>query len=334
MTAGYAATAPGHAAGIDKIAQMPDAAMRCPRCRVGLRAMGCPSCGFRIRMREGIFDALLPERALRYRILAPGEPGDRPGESPADGDEYGAGYGDEAEPHPSPAPGGLAAAERVRWRMRARTARYLMSRLLRVRGEERAGRVLDLGAGDCWMSYCLALEGFSPYALDLTTSDRDGLGAARSYLRSLPELFPRYRAELVRLPFEGGQFDAAIFHEYLPLREGSEPLLSEALRCVRRGGLVILADLTSAPGEEGDRRGEHGRRAAERSPDRGASPDADSDRGADKALAPAPSGRRLRLLARRFTIRWQIHRPWYGMRRGLPAAGPSGVRIYCARKLA
>ena len=43
---------------------------------------------------------------------------------------------------------------------------------------ERALRILDLGAGNGWMSYRLALQGHLPIAVDLLTNDRDGLGAA------------------------------------------------------------------------------------------------------------------------------------------------------------
>ena len=42
-------------------------------------------------------------------------------------------------------------------------------------------RILDLGAGNGWMSYRLALSGHLPVAVDLLTNDHDGLGAAMHF---------------------------------------------------------------------------------------------------------------------------------------------------------
>jgi len=61
------------------------------------------------------------------------------------------------------------------------------------------------------MSYRLKLAGYLPVAVDLLINERDGLGAARHYRSRVPELFPRFQAELERLPFRDEQFDALIF---------------------------------------------------------------------------------------------------------------------------
>src|SRR3546814_5614541 len=96
--------------------------------------------------------------------------------------------------------------DRGQWRMRARSYDYIVRHLLE------GGRVLDLGAGNGWISYRLALAGYQPVAVDLLTYDRDGLGAARHYRARLPALFPRFQAEIRRLPFADEQFDAAVFN--------------------------------------------------------------------------------------------------------------------------
>src|SRR5215831_956704 len=72
--------------------------------------------------------------------------------------------------------------------------------------------ILDLGAGNGWLSYRLASLGHRPIAVDLQTNVFDGLGAAVHYHGVLPTVFPRFQAEIDRLPFETGQFDCAIFN--------------------------------------------------------------------------------------------------------------------------
>ena len=62
------------------------------------------------------------------------------------------------------------------------------------------------------MSFRLGGAGYHPVAVDLLTNDRDGLGAAEHYRQHLPEIFPRFQAELARLPFQNEQFDAVIFN--------------------------------------------------------------------------------------------------------------------------
>jgi hypothetical protein len=57
------------------------------------------------------------------------------------------------------------------WRIRARTFRYFASRVLR----QRRAKVLDLGAGNCWLSYRLAELRHHPVAVDIFSDPRDGL---------------------------------------------------------------------------------------------------------------------------------------------------------------
>ena len=92
------------------------------------------------------------------------------------------------------------------------------------------------------MSYRLACEGQASVAVDLLTNDQDGLGAAGHYTRSCPSLFPRFQAELDSLPFDDGQFDLAIFNSSFHYSENYGKTLAEALRCVRPGGTVVIAD--------------------------------------------------------------------------------------------
>jgi SAM-dependent methyltransferase len=62
------------------------------------------------------------------------------------------------------------------------------------------------------------------------------------YDQHLREPFLRFQAESTRLPFCDGQFDAVVFNASFHYAESYEKCLREALRCLREGGMVIIAD--------------------------------------------------------------------------------------------
>ena len=219
-----------------------------------------------------------------------------------------------------------------------------MSAFERPRGEEallmscvfadspRGKKVLDLGAGNGWLSYRLALAGFRPVAVDLLTNDYDGLGAASHFQSELPELFPRFQAELACLPFQDSEFAAAVFNASFHYAEDFSRSLGEALRCVKPGGLVVIAD---TPWYSRDESGQA--MLAERRDlflrKYGTASDS-------IACLEYLTDQRLRALAEQFSISWQILYPWYGWRwamRPLLAKvqgrrEPSRFRIYVAKK--
>ena len=98
------------------------------------------------------------------------------------------------------------------WTIRAKSYRYLESRVL-PSIEKHAGRPLriaDLGAGNCWLSYRLALRGHQPIAIDILGDPLDGLAAGRHYQKHA--VFPRINAEFDNLPLAAGSLDAAIYN--------------------------------------------------------------------------------------------------------------------------
>src|SRR5262249_54964811 len=135
----------------------------------------------------------------------------------------------------------ISGANQEHWSIRARTFEHLMSQVFEF-GGTKGRKVLDLGAGNGWLSYRLSLAGFEPVAVDLLTNDFDGLGAATHFEKQIPELFPRFQAELACLPFQDDQFDTAIFNASFHSAEDFSRSLGEALRCVKPGGLVVIAD--------------------------------------------------------------------------------------------
>jgi len=130
------------------------------------------------------------------------------------------------------------------WQIRARSFECLEEQfLLGMEAQHPEGLdILDIGAGNGWMSYRLAQTRHRPVAVDLLINDADGLGAARHFRKAVPGLFPRVQAEMDVLPFVDGQFDLAIFNASFHYSEDYERTLREALRCVRVGGYVAVVD--------------------------------------------------------------------------------------------
>jgi len=220
------------------------------------------------------------------------------------------------------------------WHIRAQTYDHLQKKVLSplFRGTTNKPRVLDLGAGNGWMSYRLALAGYSPVAADLLTNDQDGLGAAVHFQRYLGFLFPRVRSEMSRLPFADGQFDAVIFNASFHYAENYHAVLREALRCVRPGGKVIIAD---SPWYSCDGAGQQmlaERRAAFKQ-QFGIASDSIS-------CLEYLTDERLRNLECALNIRWEQTTPGYGLQWALrPLSAklrgkrePSRFRIYSIRK--
>jgi SAM-dependent methyltransferase len=218
------------------------------------------------------------------------------------------------------------------WKIRARSFDCLTKRVLNCNLQYNGGRILDLGAGNCWMSYRLALANYCPFAVDLLTNDRDGIGAAEHFRKHLPAMFPRFQAELTRLPFRDEQFDAVIFNASFHYAEDPVATLGEALRCVRSGGTVIISDTPWYSCEESGRRMVAERKSAffERY---GTASDS------IKSLEYL-TDERLHTLEEQCGIRWAIYRPRYGLKwamrplvaRLLNRREPSRFRIYATSK--
>jgi SAM-dependent methyltransferase len=219
----------------------------------------------------------------------------------------------------------------AQWSMRARSFDCMLRRVLKP-GVPVGARILDLGAGNCWLSYRLALADYQPFAIDLLTNDADGLGAAEHYREYLPEFFPRIRAEFAHLPFQPDQFHAAIFNASFHYAEDFETTLREALRCCRQNGIVIICDSPWFQDNEN-----------------GAKTVADQHRQIVQSLGATAevhhgseylTDQFLRQLENRLQIRWTVHtpkrtfgaaiEPWIARLRRRPE--PPRFRIYVARK--
>ncbi len=298
-----------------------DIALQCPRCRSSLSGLDCLQCGFHMQVHNDIFHALLPERTSHYarfisdyeRIRA------REGRGSEDEEFYlGLPYKDTSKKNSK------------QWEIRARSFDCLMEDVLTPLA--RGARILDLGAGNGWMSYRLAVSGFHPVAVDLLTNDLDGLAAAAHYHKHLGEPFPRFQAEMARLPFQDEQFDAIVYNASFHYAEDYEDCVREALRCLRFGGMVIICDTPWYSREESGRQMVAERHASFLQRFGTAS--------ASISSREFLTDQRLRLLEEQLSIRWTIHKPQYGVKwamRPLMAwlrrkREPSRFRIYTAAK--
>lgn len=124
------------------------------------------------------------------------------------------------------------------WAVRRRTYRLLMDEVV---GEQPL-RLLDLGAGNCWLSHRLVRAGHEPCAVDLTTSGFDGLGAARHYQIALGRLFLRCQAEVDALPFYDSLFDMAVFNSSFHYSTDYTVTLTEVLRVLKPDGRLVIID--------------------------------------------------------------------------------------------
>ena len=293
----------------------------CPKCRNNSTNFQCPQCGFSFHVEDGIVRTISPDRLAYYSRFIDDYERVRAAEGRGS---------NSSEFYLSLPYTDTTGSNQDQWRIRSRSYDALLRHVLPSMAP--GSRILDLGAGNCWMSFRLSLAGYRVCAIDLLTNKHDGLAAAAHYRPPLPADIPRIQAELQNLPFSDDQFDAAIFNASFHYAENYEKTLGEVLRCLKTGGWLIIMD---TPWYSSERYGEQ--MVTER-----------HELFAKKYRTASDSVRsmefltdaRLRRLEQLFSIRWQIYRPWYGLRWAMRPwtakfrgrREPSKFRIYVARK--
>jgi SAM-dependent methyltransferase len=124
----------------------------------------------------------------------------------------------------------------ARWRVRQESFRTLVRMLRRV--GRSALRVLDLGAGNGWLSHRLTALGHRCVAADWLDDVEDGLGARRHY----PVGFTYVQADFDSLPLAPGQFDVAVFNASLHYSPDSARTLRHARTMLVAGGALVVMD--------------------------------------------------------------------------------------------
>ncbi len=303
--------------------------LRCPRCSANLSAPNrsvsdCLKCGLLLPDYGGIIHALPPVRLDHYAQFIADYERIRIAEgrgSARDNFYLALPYRD------------VSGRNSSQWRIRARTWDYLMKHVLAPAFLPPAS-ILDLGAGNCWMSFRLAQAGYKPVAVDLHDNSFDGMGAAEHFRKSLPGLFPRFRAELAHLPFQDEQFDGAIFNASFHYAEDAAAALAEALRCVKAGGPIIICDTPWYSCDESGYEMVQERRMSFMKRYGTAS--------ASLQSVEFLTDERMQSLEERLAIRWTVHSPNYGLQWAMRPfiaklrnrREPARFRIYAAQKAA
>ena len=99
--------------------------------------------------------------------------------------------------------------------------------------------ILDLGAGNGWLSNRLALRGHFVAAVDLTINDFDGLGCYRYYDLK----FLRIQSEFDHLPWMDHSVDLIVFNASLHYSVNYVETLGESLRVLNQQGQLVILDL-------------------------------------------------------------------------------------------
>lgn len=281
--------------------------LQCPSCGHALESadvfeaspsLVCAFCAFVLGSRRGIWKAVAPQRLQRYQRFIEEYETIRSSE----------GRGSEAGDYYLALPfKDLTGRNSWQWRIRSRSFRFIAQRILPILEFRIPGGldILDIGAGNCWLSYRLAMRGHRPVAVDLLTNPLDGLGAAGHYFPFLAHGFPRFQAEMDRLPFAAAQFDLAVFNASIHYSEDYDRTIEESLRCLRRPGHIFIIDTPHYNREESGEKMLRERRAAfeERYGFR-----SDSVPSREYLTPSVVSG-----LALRHGITWTILKPWYGL---------------------
>jgi SAM-dependent methyltransferase len=212
-------------------------AFSCPVCRTPLDALAsrlagrCPGDGSLYRWTDGIWRFLPPARADYFRQFMTEYASVRRAE--------GRGSDDSAYYQALPFKD-LSGRFGGQWRIRARSFQTLVERVLAPLEAEHIQplSILDLGAGNGWLSYRLSQRGHQVAAVDLLVDAFDGLGAFIHY----DVAFTPIQAEFDRLPFDAGQADLVILNASLHYSTNYEVTLREALRVLRRDGCLAILD--------------------------------------------------------------------------------------------
>jgi len=131
----------------------------------------------------------------------------------------------------------------AQWAVRARTFEAFMASVLRP-SAARLGRfleVLDLGAGNGWLSYRITLDGHHAIALDIRDDSVDGLGAAGPFLNRAPNM-ECIVAPFDAVPLPAASVDIALFNASIHYSTDLSLVLREARRLTRRGGQIVILD--------------------------------------------------------------------------------------------
>lgn len=278
----------------------PEFHFACPSCRSGLEAidsqqLSCRTCRQDYFQVDGIWRMLAPGRAEHFQRFVREYETVRQAE--------GRGSADAAYYRQLPFKD-LSGRFSADWAVRAASYRSLLRQVLAPLEKRHAHplKILDMGAGNGWLSNRLAQRGHIVAAVDLLTNYLDGLGAYIHY----PVAFTPLQAEFDRLPLLPGEAHLLIFNASLHYSGDYLLTLQEALRVLADGGRLVILDTPLYSDPQSGRLMVQERQAGFIQ-QHGFSSNA---LGSEEFL----TYNRLDELARKLDVSWQIHTPYYGLR--------------------
>ncbi len=217
------------------MAEIHSLAFACPRCGSPLDLSSpteycCPKDGLHFQQVDGIWRMLLPEREPVFAQFRREYETVRRAEGRGGSPDY---Y--RALPFHD-----LSGRMPGDWQIRRASFNALIEKVIRPLESQAAQplRILDLGAGNGWLSNRLAQRGHAAAAVDLADNDFDGLGCYHYYESS----FVPVLAEFDHLPFVAGTVDLVIFNASLHYSVNYAVTLGEASRVLCPSGTLAVID--------------------------------------------------------------------------------------------
>ena len=206
----------------------------CPQCGVPLKIisssiLGCPKDGLEYIRKDGIWRFLSSDRLKYYQRFIQEYETVRSAE--------GRGSADSAYYQALPFQD-LTGRMASDWKIRATGFQTLLTQVIAKTETNGPLKILDLGAGNCWLSYRLTLKSHTLAAVDLLTNSLDGLGAHIHY----PVDFTVAQAEFDNIPFANNQFDIVIYNASFHYAVSYRETLREAMRCLTPDGQIVILD--------------------------------------------------------------------------------------------
>jgi SAM-dependent methyltransferase len=212
----------------------------CPNCRVKLAHAGdqfvCPTCKCLYPQRDGIWRFLRPDQEQHYQAFLDHYPTIRRGDGWEDrDDEYYLGL--------PKVPVGDPFA--MIWRVREQTLGIMLNTLSyvswRTRLDPRKTWVLDLGAGNCWLSHRLAQAGYRVLAVDLNAEGGGGLSGGKVYLTKGKGVFVRGQASMDKLPVLDNQIAFCVISGACHFAD-LKTTFASVHRVLKRGASLFIMD--------------------------------------------------------------------------------------------
>ena len=214
----------------------PSLMLACPACHAALEQpapdeMCCPIDGQRFMRIDGIWRMLLPERQPFFSQFIREYESIRRAE--------GRGSDDPAYYRALPYRD-LTGQMQTDWQIRAASFDALIKQIL-LPAEKTSSqplRVVDIGAGNGWLSGRLAGRGHTVMAVDLISNDYDGLGCFRYYNSAFTPL----QAEFDHLPFQDQSADLIIYNAAFHYSLDYAITLAESVRVLAKAGKIVVMD--------------------------------------------------------------------------------------------